>query len=112
MSASQADRAVVHAYRHLYRQGLKAIHYSTPARYLLLQTLRKAYRSSPAEEFNATKINNTLRFLEQATKVAGMEHRILKNLLMARYWEQDHLAREVRVYVSLFGNVFSLLTRF
>ncbi|CAG8302510.1 unnamed protein product [Penicillium salamii] len=101
MNASQADRAVVHAYRHLYRQGLKAIHYSTPARYLLLQTLRNAYRCSPVEAFNATRIDNTIRFLERATEVAGMEHRILKNLLMARYWEQDHLAREVRVPRSL-----------
>lgn len=97
MNASQADRAVVHAYRHLYRQGLKAIHYSTPARYMLLKTLRKAYRSSPVEVFDATKINNTIQFLERATEAAGMEHRILKNLLMARFWEQDHLAREGRV---------------
>ncbi|KAJ5353244.1 Complex 1 LYR protein [Penicillium brevicompactum] len=92
-----ADRAVVHAYRHLYRQGLKACHYASPARYMLIQSLRKAYRSSPAEAFDATRIQNTLRFLERATEVAGMEHKIFKNLLMTRYWEEDHLGREVRV---------------
>ena len=99
MSASfqAVDRSVVHTYRHLYRQGLKAIQYSTPGRHMLLKSLRKAYRSSPTEAFNATRINNTIRFLERATEVAGMEHKILKNLLMTRYWEQDHLAREFRV---------------
>jgi hypothetical protein len=91
------DRSVVHAYRHLYRQGLKAIQYSTPGRHMLLKSLRSAYRSSPAESFDAVRINNTIQFLERATEVAGMEHKILKNLLMTRYWEQDHLAKDFRV---------------
>ncbi|KAJ5129224.1 uncharacterized protein N7515_005263 [Penicillium bovifimosum] len=94
-------RAVVHAYRHLYRQGLKAIQYSTPGRYILLKSLRKSYRSSPSEEFDPAKIANTIRFLERATEVAGMEHKILKNLLLVRYWQQDHLAKEARVPRSL-----------
>jgi hypothetical protein len=64
---------------------------------MLLQSLRKAYRSSPIEAFNATRINNTLRFLERATEVAGMEHKILKNLLITRYWEQESLVKEMRV---------------
>lgn len=97
MNPSQVDRTVVHAYRHLYRQGLKAIRYSTPARHILLQTLRKSYRSSSVDAFNPTRINNTVRFLERASEAAGMEHKILKNLLMTRYWEQDHLAKELRV---------------
>ncbi|KAF4770396.1 hypothetical protein N7455_007441 [Penicillium solitum] len=95
------QRAMVHAYRHLYRQGLKAIQYSTPGRHMLLKSLRQSYRSSPSEDFNPAKINNTLRFLERATEVAGMEHKILKNLLLARYWEQAHLVRESRVPRSL-----------
>lgn len=64
---------------------------------MLLQSLRKAYRSSPVEAFDAIKIKNTLGFLERATEVAGMEHKIFKNLLMSRYWEQDHITREMRV---------------
>ncbi|KAJ5549762.1 hypothetical protein N7535_002296 [Penicillium sp. DV-2018c] len=94
-------RAVVHAYRHLYRQGLKAIQYSTPGRYILLKSLRESYRSSPSEEFDPAKIVNTIRFLDRATEVAGMEHKILKNLLLVRYWQQDHLAKEARVPSSL-----------
>lgn len=81
------QRAMIHAYRHLYRQGLKAIQYSTPGRHILLKSLRNSYRSSPSEQFDPAKITNTLRFLERATEVAGMEHKILKNLLLARYWE-------------------------
>lgn len=90
-------RAVLHAYRHLYRQGLKAIQYSSPGRYILLKSLRNSYRSAPSEAFDPAKIANTLRFLERATEIAGMEHKILKNLLLAKYWEQGHLAREARV---------------
>jgi hypothetical protein len=96
-SVQAVDRSVVHAYRHLYRQGLKAIQYSTPGRHMLLKSLRKAYRSSPIETFDAVRINNTIRFLKRATEVAGIEHKILKNLLMTRYWEQDYLARDFRV---------------
>jgi hypothetical protein len=96
-SIQAVDRSVVHAYRHLYRQGLKAIRYSTPGRHLLLKSLRSAYRSSPSESFDAVRIDNTIRFLERATEVAGMEHKILRNLLMTRYWEQDHLAKDFRV---------------
>ncbi|KAJ5761898.1 uncharacterized protein N7511_005280 [Penicillium nucicola] len=97
-------RAVVHAYRHLYRQGLKAIQYSTPGRYMVLKTIRKAYRS-PSEQFDPTKIAKTLRFLEQATEVAGMEHKILRNILMARYWEQDHLTKDSRLRGLGLGHV-------
>ncbi|KAJ5855746.1 uncharacterized protein N7529_009690 [Penicillium soppii] len=100
-SVQAVDRSVVHAYRHLYRQGLKAIQYSTPGRHMLLKSLRKAYRSSPIETFDAVRINNTIRFLKRATEVAGIEHKILKNLLMTRYWEQDYLARDFRVPRSL-----------
>jgi hypothetical protein len=88
-------RAVVHAYRHLYRQGLKAIQYSTPGRYMVLKTLRTSYRSR-SEQFEPAKIAKTLQFLERASEVSGMEHKILRNILMARYWEQDHLTKDSR----------------
>ncbi|OGE47851.1 hypothetical protein PENARI_c035G07293 [Penicillium arizonense] len=97
-------RAVVHAYRHLYRQGLKAIQYSTPGRYMVLKTLRKSYRS-PSEQFDPAKIAKTLQFLERATEVAGMEHKILRNILMARYWEQDHLTKDSRLRSLGLGHV-------
>ena len=81
---------IIHAYRSLYRQGLQAIRYSTPARHVLLQTLRRSFRSQH-EHFDARQIANTLVFLRRASEVAGMEHRILRNVLMTRYWEQPQL---------------------
>ncbi|KAJ5432463.1 uncharacterized protein N7458_011619 [Penicillium daleae] len=95
------QQEVVHAYRHLYRQGLKAIRYATPSRHVLRTTLRTAFRASPPAEFNPLRIANTLRFLERAADMTGLEHRILKNLLLSRYWELPQIAKESRILRSL-----------
>lgn len=100
MSASTqvvSDQAIVHAYRCLYRQGLKAIRYSTPSRHVLRSILRTSFRSAPREEFNPSRIANTFRFLERAAAVTGYEHKIVKNLLFARYWELPQIAKDSRV---------------
>ncbi|RDW76218.1 uncharacterized protein DSM5745_06210 [Aspergillus mulundensis] len=84
-----ADRqTIIHAYRQLYRQGLKAINYSTPARHVLLKTLRSSFRTSPARDFDSLRIANTLRFLLKAANVSGVEHKIVRNTLITKYWEQ------------------------
>ncbi|KAE8147102.1 hypothetical protein BDV25DRAFT_161140 [Aspergillus avenaceus] len=88
--------AIIHAYRHLYRQGLKVVNYSTPSRYVLLRTLRSSFRSFAHRDFDPQKISNTMYFLQRATDVAGLEHRIVKNLLMVRYWEQPQVRKELR----------------
>lgn len=100
MSASLqavSNQAIVHAYRHLYRQGLKVIRYSTPGRHVLRSILQTSFRSAPREEFNPSRIANTLRFLERAAAVTGYEHKIVKNLLFARYWELPQIAKESRM---------------
>lgn len=86
---------VIHAYRHIYRQALKAIRYSTPARHVLRSTMRSAFRST--HDLDPQKIANTLRFLERATEVRGLEHKIVKNLLLARYWETPQNVKESRM---------------
>ncbi|KAJ5533638.1 hypothetical protein N7494_010190 [Penicillium frequentans] len=91
-----SHQPIVQAYRSLYRQALKAIRYSTPARHVLRSTMRSAFRSNHTE-LDPSKIANTLLFLERATDVRGLEHKIVKNLMLARYWEQPHIARESRV---------------
>jgi len=96
VSGTLADQAVVHAYRHLYRQGLRTIRHATPSRHVLLTTLRTSFRSAPREEFDPSKIANTLRFLERAADATGFEHKIVKNLLFARYWELPNVAKESR----------------
>ncbi|KAJ5160621.1 uncharacterized protein N7482_007625 [Penicillium canariense] len=106
MSASQisplvTQREVIHAYRHLYRQGLKAIRYATPGRHVLRTTLRTSFGAAPPEEFDRTRIANTLRFFERAADMTGLEHRIIKNLLLTRYWELPQNAKESRLLRSL-----------
>jgi hypothetical protein len=88
--------AVLHAYRHLFRQGLKAIRYSAPGRYTLRTIIRRSFRS-PSEQFDASRIANTLRFLERATAAANMEHRIVKNILITRYWETTPIGKDSRM---------------
>jgi hypothetical protein len=72
---------VLHAYRHLYRHGLRAVQFSKPARYTLRDRLRLAFRKGTPAELNKQRINNTLEFLQYATAENGLEHKILKNLL-------------------------------
>lgn len=77
-----------HAYRQLYREGLRAIRYSKPTRYALRDTLRKSFRSEPVANFDAARVERTLRFLQLASKERAMEHKILKNLLLVRGWQE------------------------
>ncbi|KAI9928512.1 hypothetical protein ASPWEDRAFT_105151 [Aspergillus wentii DTO 134E9] len=102
MTAKALDqRAVIHAYRHLYRQGLKVINYSTPSRYVLLRILRTSFSSSTPNDFDPQRIANTLHFLQRASDVAGFEHKIVKNLMMVRYWELPQVRKDARILKAL-----------
>ncbi|KAL2872219.1 uncharacterized protein BJX67DRAFT_102522 [Aspergillus lucknowensis] len=94
-------QAVVHAYRQLYRQGLRAVNYSTPSRHVLLQTLRSSFRALPARDFDSLRISNTLDFLRKAADTAGIEHKIVRNLLMLKFWDQPSLRTDIRVLKGL-----------
>ncbi|KAG6128379.1 hypothetical protein E4U38_005721 [Claviceps purpurea] len=72
---------IIHAYRTLYRTLLQAVQYSSPARYVARDQLRKAFRASPAAPFNHEGIKRTIWFLQAAAREKGLEHRVLKNLL-------------------------------
>lgn len=78
---------ILRAYRHLYRSGLRATHYSSPARFAIRDILRDCFRSQPSATFSARRIANTLTFLEKAGEYNGTEHKILKNLLRIKYWK-------------------------
>jgi hypothetical protein len=103
---------IIGAYRDLYRAGLRAVQYSSPARYTIRDRLRRAFRECPIQDFEPQRITNTLEFLEGARKSNGLEHHVLRNLLMVWYYEpfqwmkrkdsrdtQDLVAR-VRAYDS------------
>ncbi|KAI9753463.1 MAG: Vacuolar protein sorting-associated protein 20 [Chaenotheca gracillima] len=77
--------AIVQAYRSLYREALRAVQYSKPGRYVVRDQIREGFRKGSREEFDASKIANTLEFLQGAAKERGQEHRILKNLVQTHF---------------------------
>lgn len=85
---SPTAKEIIQSYRQLYRHGLHAVQYSSPARYVLLDRLQRAYRLGTAEDFDAEKIEKTIEFLSDAAKVRGREHLIVKNLHHVWWWEK------------------------
>ncbi|KAJ4379725.1 hypothetical protein N0V86_004907 [Didymella sp. IMI 355093] len=92
VSTTMSKRAVVHAYRHVLRHSLRAIQFSKPARFTLRDRLRSAFTKGAVSDFDQQKISNTLEFLQYATKQNGLEHKVLKNLLLV-WWHQDRGGR-------------------
>ncbi|KAG0131701.1 hypothetical protein HOY82DRAFT_484864 [Tuber indicum] len=78
---------IIHSYRALYKAGLAAVQYSSPARYSIREKLRKAFRSSNPNRFSQQRVDNTVRFLRTAARRKGMEHCIVKNLCKVAYWQ-------------------------
>src|SRR5436190_13828268 len=97
LHSAEQKHAILLAYRHLYRQGLKAIRYSSPSRHVLLRMLRSSFRSGSPSEFDPQRITNTLLFLQRASEVAGIEHKIMKNLILVRYWEQPQVRKDSKM---------------
>lgn len=79
------DLEVIHAYRHLYRGLLHAIQFSKPAQYVARHQLRTAFREERSK-FDHRSITRTKIFLEAAARNRGVEHNILKNLLLTAYF--------------------------
>ena len=96
MAPSRPTQAIVGAYRNLFRAGLRAVRYSRPARYEIRDILRDTFRSSPPQNFNLRRVHNTVKFLENAEKYHGFEHRILKNLLHLQYWKGRKLDKKLK----------------
>lgn len=76
---------IVLAYRHLYQHLLRAVQYSKPARYIVRDQLRNAFRRPAPEQYDKAVICNTLLFLDNAAKSRGPEHIILKNLVHVQW---------------------------
>lgn len=87
---------IISAYRRLYKAALKAVRYSTPARYQVRDIIRHAFRTESADSLNPLRVRNTVRFLKQADKVNGLEHRILRNILISCYWRKHYKRSERR----------------
>ncbi|KAF2682148.1 DUF1763-domain-containing protein [Lentithecium fluviatile CBS 122367] len=83
-----SSQQILHAYRALLRSSLHAVQFAKPARYTLASRLRLAFTKNPPSAYNAQKINNTLEFLGYAQRQNGLEHKIVKNLLLL-WWKQE-----------------------
>lgn len=98
-----STKEILQAYRQLYRAGLHAVRHSRPARFEVRDILREAFRTQPATAFSPRRIQNTVRFLENAGAYTGFEHRILKNLLHLKFWQIKGLDKQMYV-----GNKFAV----
>ncbi|KAM0343641.1 hypothetical protein ACHAPU_008393 [Fusarium lateritium] len=78
-----APTEVIHAYRNLYRNLLKAVQYTVPARFVARDQIRRAFRE-PGATYDERGIKRTIWFFKAAAKEKGMEHKILKNLVRVR----------------------------
>ncbi|PGH05620.1 hypothetical protein AJ80_08312 [Polytolypa hystricis UAMH7299] len=96
-------RAILLAYRHLYRTGLRTIRFARPARYVLRGILRSAFRSGSPEGFEPQRIVNTLQFLQRASEATTTEHKIVKTIIHVRFWQQPQMRKEKKLgYLSSF----------
>lgn len=76
---------VIHAYRHLYRAGLRAVQYSYPASTGVRNMLRQAFRAKDAQQLNGRAIKRTIWFLKNAAREAGIEHKVVKSILRVNF---------------------------
>ncbi len=76
---------VLHAYRHLYKGLLRGVQHAIPARYIVRDQIRSAFRdrtaAAAAAPWDAEAIRRTLWFLSAAGRHTGLEHKILRNLV-------------------------------
>lgn len=86
---SQAE--IIKAYRAMYRAGLQAVMYSKPARFVVRDQLREAFRDRSGQ-FDMETIQRTVLFLRSASRERGLAHRIVKNLLYVAWGQTDQLA--------------------
>ncbi|KIV88487.1 hypothetical protein PV10_08169 [Exophiala mesophila] len=86
---------IIHAYRNLHKATLKAICYSKPASHTARSILNDTFKKRPQDDFDAIRIQNTLKFLQAAADYAGYEHKILKNLLYVKWWQSRESKRTI-----------------
>jgi len=91
--ATASSLEIIHAYRHLYRGLLRAVQFSKPARYTARDQLRDAFRQEDVVSFDQKRIDRTLEFLRFAAQEAGLEHRILKNILRVNWERRDYMQK-------------------
>ena len=79
---------IVRSYRRLYKASLQVVHFSAPARFVVRDKLRQAYRQGVRSDFDQRSIDRTLEFLAVAGRETGIEHKIIRNILHVGFWGQ------------------------
>lgn len=89
-----SSEELVQAFRRLYRSALRAVQYSKPARYVVRDQLRAAFRDSKAgaDAFDPEAVRRTIWFFNAAAQSRGLEHRIVRNLVTTAYWRRRRAA--------------------
>ena len=91
-SGAALKEKILYSYRQVYKEAFRAIRYASPSRYTLRKVINNAFRTAPLSEFNPEKISNTIKFLHNASKENGLEHKIVKSLLHT-WWFEGQLER-------------------
>ncbi|EOO00045.1 putative mitochondrial carrier protein [Phaeoacremonium minimum UCRPA7] len=88
-----SNEEIIRAYRHLYRGLLRAVQYSKPARFVARDQLRAAFREKQAAPavLDPRAVYRTILFLKAAAVEAGLEHKILQNLLRTAHARQHEV---------------------
>lgn len=100
---TMSSAELVQAYRRLYRSALRAVQFSKPARYVIRDQLRAAFRgerttmtsaanNEGAQPFDPEAVRRTVWFFNSAAESRGIEHKILQNLLKTAYWRRKEAA--------------------
>lgn len=84
--SAMSTEEIIHAYRHLYRAALQAVCHSKPASFVVRDQLRRAFRRKEGATFDGKAIRRTVWFLRNAARQRGMEHQIVRNLLLTQFW--------------------------
>ncbi|KAK0674697.1 hypothetical protein QBC41DRAFT_309363 [Cercophora samala] len=86
-------------YRHLYRSALQAVQYSKPARYVVRDQLRLAFRDKTnLPNYHPERIRRTIWFFHAASQSRGLEHRICKTMVRM-HWERARAMRKSWKYL-------------
>lgn len=96
MAAPPTKLDIIHSYRRLLRNGLRAVHFSQPSRGVLLMQLRRAFRDEKElKNYDRERILRTSWFLKIAGQENGLESAILKNLVRV-HWEREERREDWR----------------
>lgn len=85
---TMSTEELIHAYRKLFRAGLRAVKFSKPARFVVRDQLRAAFREGNAKDFDPDRVKRTVWFLTLAGEGSRLEHKIVQNLVRTQYTRQ------------------------